>query len=135
MRQRKEILISKDCDSCCRGFEPHQPPQLKQALSPSLTAWAFCFLGWHAGSRFLKQHPADVGARRWDVASHDIDQPMVWGSVDGLGPATAMKHALAIRPKGRTVFDHRGSTNRLLLEPQRPDAHFCNHVRARVPVP
>ena len=24
--QRRPTLKNKDCDSCCRGFEPHQPP-------------------------------------------------------------------------------------------------------------
>ncbi|MFM2449205.1 MAG: hypothetical protein RIS44_1655 [Pseudomonadota bacterium] len=26
---------SQDCDSCCRGFEPHQPPQVEKRNRPS----------------------------------------------------------------------------------------------------
>ena len=44
MHQRKGIFISKDCDSCCRGFEPHQPPQYSWALATFSVSRAFCFL-------------------------------------------------------------------------------------------
>ena len=29
-KARRCWLIEVDCDSCCRGFEPHQPPQVIQ---------------------------------------------------------------------------------------------------------
>ena len=34
----------QDCDSCCRGFEPHQPPQYSCALETFLVSRAFLFL-------------------------------------------------------------------------------------------
>jgi hypothetical protein len=46
----------QDCDSCCRGFEPHQPPHQNQAKSPALTGGAFCLVrpcrshSWRCGS-------------------------------------------------------------------------------------
>ena len=33
----------QDCDSCCRGFESHQPPHKNQTLSLALIGWAFFF--------------------------------------------------------------------------------------------
>jgi hypothetical protein len=33
----------QDCDSCCRGFEPHQPPQVNQLLSPTHPVGLCCF--------------------------------------------------------------------------------------------
>ena len=48
INQRVQILKSQDCDSCCRGFEPHQPPQY---LNSSI----------HAAFKLVWVH--DVGAR------------------------------------------------------------------------
>ena len=31
--QQRQIFTFQDCDSCCRGFEPHQPPQYLYALA------------------------------------------------------------------------------------------------------
>jgi len=29
------LNLELDCDSCCRGFEPHQPPHINHQLSPA----------------------------------------------------------------------------------------------------
>ena len=39
--QRIRLGRVQDCDSCCRGFEPHQPPKIKQQLSLTPKEWGF----------------------------------------------------------------------------------------------
>jgi len=93
-------------------------------------------LGRHAGFAMGSATPC----MRWRLQM--VRCPARHRPRDGVRPTwrvlvrtRAMKHAPAIRPKVQTAFDLRGSTNRLLPEPQRPDAHCCSRVQARVPVP
>ena len=37
------LICSNDCDYCCRGFEPHQPPQSLCDLATFLVSRAFFF--------------------------------------------------------------------------------------------
>jgi hypothetical protein len=94
--QRGKICISQDCDSCCRGFEPHQPPHLSTALlvplHPSalsqhskryifnskllniyLGEWLFCcsfaVLGLETTGVLW---PADYVGKRWDDHLHEL---------------------------------------------------------------
>ena len=55
MNQPWQILIYQDCDSCCRGFEPHQSPQIKQQLSLASQERGFLFLA-HVCSVYAVRH-------------------------------------------------------------------------------